>query len=483
MILKTITGGNGTGIETSAEEQMNDRTKAFLLIAARTLLWLCLVASPFVLHGQSTNPAPIYPPNRYLLVVETSRSMQRRAEPMVKAVKELLRTGVGGQARRGDTLGVWTFNEEVYQGYFSLQKWSADTQKSIADRVAGFLRAQKFEKRGRIEKVGPALDRLVSNSPFLTVILVCMGEEDIHGTPYDQRINEFFKTWRLQEQDAGTPFVIALRAQGGRFVDCSLNPSPWPAELPALPKELLTPLVAAAPQVTQPRKPPVSTVPPLIISGKKPQPAAAITNAMPAEPLSQPANPAVGTASVQSPSSSLANTPAPDGKPATVSAAETGIASTPVASDRTDSSGSPKPVTPQQSADGGLIPSPKSPVLPPPETVAQPIVKTVAPEPSSAGSSSALAANRPDQASGLTSAESKLVKPPAPGPESSSTVAPVSEAVAAPSTAQAHLGIYWLGGLVSISVALAAVWLVWRRHSRSSGEGSLITESIDRHKR
>ena len=55
----------------------------------------------------------------------------------------------------------------------------------------------------------------MKNSPFLTVILVCTGDEEVHGTPFDQRINEFFLNWRQQQLEARTPFVIALRAQAG----------------------------------------------------------------------------------------------------------------------------------------------------------------------------------------------------------------------------------------------------------------------------
>src|SRR5882724_1036018 len=74
------------------------------------------------LHAQTNSPAPAAPhSSRYLLIVETSRSMQRRTQGTLDAVRTLLASGMGGQMRRGDTLGVWTFNDQLYAGSFPLQ--------------------------------------------------------------------------------------------------------------------------------------------------------------------------------------------------------------------------------------------------------------------------------------------------------------------------------------------------------------------------
>ena len=181
-----------------------------------------------VARAQTNSQSAKYIPNRFLVVVETSRGMQRRSEAMVRAVQELLSSAIAAQAHRGDTLGVWTYNEDIATGVLPLQQWSPETREAISARVVGFLQAQKFEKRANLEKVVSALDRINKNSQFITVVLICLGDTNIQGTPFDSRINQFFQTWRVQQQDAGTPFVIALRGQGGVFVDCSMNPSPWP---------------------------------------------------------------------------------------------------------------------------------------------------------------------------------------------------------------------------------------------------------------
>lgn len=254
----------------------------------RAIVWMCLVHCAFISAAQTNSRAPVFPANRYLLVVETSHSMQRRAEGLAQTIESILSSAMASQARRGDSLGVWTFNEELMAGRFPLQHWSPDAQKAITERIVSFLKEQKLEKGARFDRVIPAVDRLVKNSGFISVILVCVGDEEIHGTPFDQRINEFFRTWRVKQQESGRPFVVALRAQGGHFVECAMNPAPWPTELPALPKELNIPL-PPPPVVSAPK---TSSVPPLIISGKKAN-AAGSRNTASVEPKTQLTNAAL----------------------------------------------------------------------------------------------------------------------------------------------------------------------------------------------
>src|SRR4030095_7829986 len=64
-------------------------------------------------RAQTQTPAERAPQNRYLLLVETSRSMQRRTNAVFETVHELLGSGMQAQLRHGDTIGLWTFNEAV----------------------------------------------------------------------------------------------------------------------------------------------------------------------------------------------------------------------------------------------------------------------------------------------------------------------------------------------------------------------------------
>ena len=77
-------------------------------------------------QGARRPPTPQSAPsaNWLLLMVETSRTMQSPLPEMLKVTTELLRSGMDGQLRSGDTLGLWTFNAHLYAGQFPLQDWT-----------------------------------------------------------------------------------------------------------------------------------------------------------------------------------------------------------------------------------------------------------------------------------------------------------------------------------------------------------------------
>lgn len=205
--------------------------------------------------------------NRYLLIVETSHSTHRRVDGVIKTVANLLVSGIGGQVRQGDSLGVWTYNEQLYTGHLPLQRWATLEKEDIASTVLNFLKSQKYEKQPAFASVRPALDKVIKDSEFITIILVSSGEDAMTGTPFDDQINELYKNWRAEQEKARMPLVTVLRAKRGAITGFSVTPPPWQIEIPAWPAE---PSVAKAaiPGTGTPKAQP-ATVPPLIVTGKK----------------------------------------------------------------------------------------------------------------------------------------------------------------------------------------------------------------------
>ena len=436
MISKITTAESRSDFATGAESRARWRfwRKPFLRMVA-VLAGLGMCAAAQWLPAQTNSTVPVYPANRYLLVVETSRAMQQHTNALFTTVRQLVGSKIAAQAHHGDTLGFWTYNEDVYHGVLPLQKWSTGSTAGITERVAGFLRAQKFEKIARLDKVIPALDRLNKNSQFITVILICLGDTDIQGTPFDDTINQFLRSWRNKEQDAGAPFVIALRGQDGTFVDYTLNPSPWPAELPGLPKELLTPLKPVQPVAMVTNKPPVATVPPLIVSGRKHDTTPATVSTVPATLVTSGGSAAASNAPASMPDSALAS---------------------PI--------GSPSPPT---------VTTARNPALEPP--------------PASAANPANLAANTRGQPASSQVLSQAVTNSPA--LEKHSATARVSNG-AGPQTAEAsvippaqtrHLALV-VTGVVSVIALLGAV-LLWRARPRRTADTSIITESFDRRKK
>jgi hypothetical protein len=228
-----------------------------------------LLAAPVQTNATKAAEAPrTMPskPNRYLLVVETSKAVQRRSEGIYRAVHALLATGMGGQANPGDTIGLWTFNDDLYVGGFPLQEWSPRNQRGIIGKVMNYLTEQKFEKTTRFEKVLVALERVVHDSEYITVILVTDGSQKLGGTPFDNQINEAYKSWRAEQQEARMPFITVLRGKRGKLTDYTVNPAQWPLDMPPLPPELI-PVVVKPPPVVAAAPPPVG--PSLYLYGKK----------------------------------------------------------------------------------------------------------------------------------------------------------------------------------------------------------------------
>src|SRR5689334_22547523 len=75
------------------------------------------------------------PSQRWLIVVDISRSMKDCAETVPQVAAVLVNSGMNGQMRRGDTLGIWTFNDDIYTGRFPLQEMSPELSGKIAGRV------------------------------------------------------------------------------------------------------------------------------------------------------------------------------------------------------------------------------------------------------------------------------------------------------------------------------------------------------------
>jgi len=494
------------------------------------LVWLCLLASPLL--AQTEAPPTHQLGNRALLVVETSSAMQSRAEGTLHAVQELLATELQGQLQTGDTLGVWTFSDEVHAGQFPLQHWSHEKRTAISDQVQGFLRSQRYAKSGKLDKALDSIAQLTSRSEFLTVILVTDGAKEIHGTPFDDHINDAYRVWRQQQQETRMPYLTVLRAQAGKFVECAVSPVPWPIDLPSLPPELLAARAAAARPVRVPRRPApapvIATGPPLIFSGHKPAPtdtpklvepalpsmAAQGTNvpaatvvttsasqtpptvaapapkpsleSAPAQVASSP-TPLVALSSSEAPPALKAETKAPPvstpaterSKPAFATAstpapAPAAVVAAPISAPPVASNSTQPASTPFRSQVAQASPAASTPPAPVNLAPTQPPARTIQVHPSAPNSA-------PEPATLVAHAAER---PPTPAP-----TLPVSAAVgtkAAPAVATAADSGLWPNNawVVALGAAvIAALGLLrWRSRLRLAAHASLITRSLDRQK-
>ena len=490
---------------------------------------ICVAAlTPCALLAQTGAAKAPLPANRCLLVVETSRSMQRRSDGVVQAVQDLLKSGLAGQLRPGDTLGIWTYNESLYAGRFPLQTWSPEAQKGITLRTVGFLKEQKYEKLPILENVLPALSRLIKGSPLITIILISSAEEQIHGTPFDAQINEFYQKWQDVQQKARMPFVTVLRARDGRLTDFTVNTPPWPVQMPPLPQEvqIAESVQPRTPKVVRTTPPP--TAQPLIVSGQKIQP-----KETPTPKLEPPGVTVHATASVPESASANQSLAAKPPTPPATSAQIVSPEMAPVVADKPAVALSAKPSTaplpvPEPKMEIAKGPETKPsvsppaapeavPAPPPPAPESKPVAREL-PKPAPAPESSPAPAPKPaaepkvDIAKGTetkpaASAPSKVeaapaLPTPAPKPvaapafthEASSDVTaarpvptapptvpapPVQTATAVPAGTLVGWPFIWIVGLVLAVVVIGFVILL-RRRSHAAPGASLITQSFER---
>src|SRR5262245_17961982 len=141
-----------------------------------------LLAAP---AAQTNAVAPVGGPQRYLVIVETSRAMQPRAQAIFEAVKGLLDSSFQGQMRRGDMLGIWTFNQEVNTSWLPFEKWSPDSHLTSALRVGRFRQTDAYENLARLENVQPEMNRLLHGPGLVTINLLTGGGNEMFGTPFD----------------------------------------------------------------------------------------------------------------------------------------------------------------------------------------------------------------------------------------------------------------------------------------------------------
>jgi hypothetical protein len=411
-------------------------------------------------------------------MIETSRAMKSRSEGVNKVMEDLIGSGIGGQLRRGDSIAVWTYNSELYAGRFPLQQWTPETQKAVAVRILGFLKDQTYEKSASLQKSLLAMDRVIKNSEFITIILVSDGSQQVAGTPFDAQINNLYKSWDKEQQKARMPFVTVLQAIKGKITHYTVTSAPWPVEMPPLPNELLFATTNsppktdtktnAAPPVAV-RKPPIGQ--PLIISGKKP----------PAQEPSRTNDTTVATANQQSPGTNVAaakmEMPAPAPVTPNTLAAPT---PNPVVSSQAIPQNAQAPTSTSEPLSKSEIPKAEPKVSSEPATAATGTQATPTPGSNSTEPMVVASLGSTNPATPPLQVQEQQQPANQQEPQHSRTRA---QSVVVPSQPFLAGKLIWIAGLASGLVVLILLMLRTRRNRSTAAASSLITRSFERERK
>jgi len=430
---------------------------------AMRALWVVAIGAawlgtnPRLGAATSTNRLPAQgSEDRFLLIVDTSEAMERNAENTQRAVSQLLSTGLVGQARPGDTIGLWTFSEELQTGVFPLQRWTPQTRQKIVAAAAEFMAKIGYEKKSRFEKVVGTMTSVVKDSERITVIILTDGTGKISGTPFDQQINESYRLNYAGQRKQRMPFITVLRAKRGEFIGWRVNTPPFRPEFPAYPVEpkATEPPVAVTEKKpeTQPEPKPEAnpaTTPSLNVVGETPAPASSTpTNA----PATEPTEPAAS------------QTPAAQESPAPTKAE---VQPTP-----------PVETPPNQTTATTETPAVVKPADPP-KTETQPTATPTVATPPPEVTSKPTTELPPPKSDAPPPAESKQTEPTSTTQTAPETTA-IQTAVATPGESLFNRTNLLIAGVVLLGVAFGVVYLLMRRAARPTEKISLITKSMDR---
>jgi len=209
--------------------------------------------------------------NRFLFVVDTSSAMRPRTNGVEKTLVGLIESGMNGELRPNDTIGLWTYGERLNTD-FPMLVWSEKSKDALADQVRDYLGSLHYEKRSRLESVLPALGPVMADSERLTVIFVFDGSGVMRGTRFDKDINALHKKYAREFRAAHEPVVTVLAARDGVVFDYTIN-YPGTVIVPHTADPLPPPETNAPPVAVQtPPPPPVEPTPPprghdIILSG------------------------------------------------------------------------------------------------------------------------------------------------------------------------------------------------------------------------
>jgi hypothetical protein len=233
------------------------------------LLWAlaALVLAAACCRAEDAPPPAHRMENRFLFVIDTSSAMKSRTNGLLEAVSGLLGSGMKGQLREGDTIGLWTYSDRLNTD-FPMQVWSEPAKDDILHDVREHLEELVYAKRAHLEKALPAIVQAMAKSERLTVLLVFDGSDPVKGTPFDKDINELHKKYSREFKAAHAPFVTVLAARKGKVFDYTIN----------YPGSVVVPLTA------DPLPPPKTNAPPPVAASAPPPPVTAIPPSEPNPP-------------------------------------------------------------------------------------------------------------------------------------------------------------------------------------------------------
>jgi len=276
----------------------------------------CLVSLAGRAARAESPAAQVKPPEpaRWLLVVDTSAAMERRGQAVEGVLGDLLVSGMNGELKPGDEIGIWTFNKELSAGVAPLQTWEPAKSNLITGRTVNFLGQQPYRNKSRLSVFLNDLPPVVETSRRLTVVLFSDGSGTVTNTPFAAALNAAYAEQLPAVAKTRMPLVTVLRSEHGKFIGHSVTLAPWPIVFPPFAEE---PKVEPVATKAEPPKPAVASRE-IHISATKPKSEPVSDPAVVAVPVEPQIPPATNPAPVSTAAPVQTNLPVPAPAPVAV---------------------------------------------------------------------------------------------------------------------------------------------------------------------
>ena len=225
------------------------RKNGIRLVAHLKHVWPILVTwSVFVSGVHLTHSAaPDSSSARHIIIVDTSFSMVRRKQALYATVSNLFSSGLGGHIREGETVEMWTFNENIDSSSIPPRPWRQAEARDLATRAVNFLKNRRFAKRTRMTGLMERIIDTCQRAERFTVVLLSDGDTDVVGTPYDRSINLAYSDYGRAVRKARQTFATILRGREGGFLAWAVIRGGDMIQVPLLPE--LRPRTATPPKI------------------------------------------------------------------------------------------------------------------------------------------------------------------------------------------------------------------------------------------
>lgn len=231
----------------------------FLSILLSTITFLAAAEKTSTPAAQ-TNLPPQY---NFLFVVDTSGSMGQEKVLSANLVRWGIFNGFLGQAQEGDSIDIWTYDDENHITRYPPQIVGSQDPKQMALAAGRFIEGLKFRGRSLFQPVATDLNLLMPHTKGLLVMIITDGEEPISGVSVDIDINEHIAREKKESPNSRDPYLISFAVVNGRITQWTVHHGDKELQLANLP-ERPKPAPVIAKVEGSPRKKEKKTEPPVV---------------------------------------------------------------------------------------------------------------------------------------------------------------------------------------------------------------------------